>query len=197
MTDIIGCRRPTARVLLCVALLTACAVIGLASVARAATGTYTYSATETVALPPASTFAGSGGGDGWAVAMTPTAVYNVFHHNSALTLACHLQTDASPCWAAGTKTITDASGNNFSTSGHPGLYIDQNSGMLYVYATRQDGTAGVVCVDTTQPDTVSDPFCGFTPLSGVGEAQGAMSTGYISNPVQAGTKWYAVNYFSG
>jgi hypothetical protein len=58
----------------------------------------TYSATQTIPVPPASTYAGSGGGDGWAVALTPSAVYNVFHHDYSLQVACHFQSDASPCW---------------------------------------------------------------------------------------------------
>ena len=42
-----------------------------------------YSATQTIPVPPASRYAGSGGGDGWALALTSTAVYNVFHHDSS------------------------------------------------------------------------------------------------------------------
>ncbi len=155
----------------------------------------TYTATVTIPVPPASTFAGSGGGDGWAVAMTPTAVYNVFHHAGTLQVACHLQTDASPCWAP--ETVTDANGNDFATSSQPGLWLDQASGHLYVFATRtNDQTAGVVCIDTAQAAaTPPKPFCGFTALTGAGEA--SPGTSGISDPVVVGTRWYAFNYVDG
>jgi surface antigen len=155
----------------------------------------TYTATKTIPVPPASTYAGSGGGDGWAVAMTPTAVYNVFHHATILQVACHLQSDASACWDP--KTVTDQSGNNFATSGQPGLWIDQNSGKLYVYATRtSDSTGGVVCIDTTQPADVGNPFCGFTALSAPGDSPVSWMSA-LSTPAIVGSKWYAFNYAPG
>jgi surface antigen len=157
-----------------------------------AADTVTYSATQTIPVPPASTYAGSGGGDGWAVAMTSTAVYNVFHHSTSLEVACHLQSDASECWAP--KTITDASGTGFAVSGHPGLWIDQATGRLSVYATRaSDQVGGVVCVDTTQPGDVADPFCGFTALTTAGDSP-VNGWGAISAPVVVGSRWYAMNY---
>jgi hypothetical protein len=176
------------------------AAFALASTARAAQ-TATYTATETIPIPPASSFAGSSGGDGWAVALSSNAVYNVFHHSSILQVACHLQSDASACWGAGndSKEITDGSGSDFATSGHPGLWLDQNTGKLYVYATRDsDDTGGVVCIDTTQPASApgSALFCGFTALTGVGEASSGGNSG-ISAPALVGTRWYAFNFFSG
>jgi hypothetical protein len=161
----------------------------------AADTTATYTATETIPVPPASNFAGSGGGDGWAVALTPTAVYNVFHHNPVLTVACHFQTDASACWDP--KTITDSNGNNFATSGQPGLWLDQSTGKLYVFATRtSDNTGGVVCIDTTQPADNPDPFCGFTPLTAAGEASND-GISAISDGALVGSRWFAFNYFNG
>src|SRR3954451_10113806 len=141
-------------------MLSALLVVAGASPASAAVKT--WSASQTIPVPPASHFAGSGGGDGWSVALSPDSVYNVFHHGSVLTVNCHLQTDSSQCWSS-PKTVTDASGNDFSTSGHSGLYLDQDSGKLYVYATRTtDAVGGVVCIDTTQPRSTPDLFCGFT-----------------------------------
>lgn len=153
----------------------------------------TYAATVTIPVPPASNYAGAGGGDGWAVALTSTAVYNVFHHSGTLNVACHLQKDASPCFAGAVKLITDGSGHNFSTSGQPGLFLDQGNGHLFVYATRaNDATAGVVCIDTTKSAT----FCGFTALTSVGAAPFGSWSG-ITNPVTVGTKWYAFNSVQG
>lgn len=162
----------------------------------AASGSATYAATETIPVPPSSNYQGSGGGDGWAVALTSTAVYNVFHHSSSLTVACHLQSDASACWSP--ETITDPAGSGFETAGQPGLWMDQATGKLYVYASRaSDGSGGVVCVDTTTAATNSDPFCGFTALTSAGEAQAVDGISAISDPALTGSKWYAFNYVPG
>jgi hypothetical protein len=190
------CRRRRRRKGWLTAVLTVSAMLSVAltPVTAAAAGVATYTATETIPVPPASTYAGSGGGDGWAVALTPTAVYNVFHHQMTLQVACHLQSDASPCW--GTRTITDADGNAFATSGHPGMWIDPGTEKLYVFATRVSSrSGGVVCVDTKQAATVADPFCGFTELSGPGDSP-ADFYGALSAPALVGSKWYAVNYSS-
>ena len=172
---------------------------GLAAIpaASASTGqTVTYTATVTIPAPPASNYAGSAGGDGWAVAMTPAHVYNVFHHQGSLLVACHLQTNASACWAP--KTIADTQGNGFATSGQPGLYINQANGHLYLFATRtSDSTAGVVCIDTTAPASTVDPFCGFTALTGVGNAALSSGTAGDSDPVIVNNNWYAFNYVNG
>ena len=141
-------------------------------------------------------FAGSGGGDGWAVALTQSAVYNVFHHDSQLQVACHFQADAEPCFTP--ETITDSEGHGFASSGQPGLWLDQSTGKLYVYATRwSDERAGVVCIDTTEAPTNSDPFCGFTALTGENEAALEDSISNVSNPALVGSRWYAFNYVNG
>ena len=163
--------------------------------------TAVYSSTITIAAPPASTFAGaSAGGDGWGVALSAAQVFNVFHHDGQLQVFCHNQADASQCWPA-PKTITESdatanNGANFATPGQPGLFLDQASGHLYVFATRvTDLTAGVVCVDTTQPAATADPYCGFTPLSAAGDAQlNSFGWSEISDPVVVGSNWYAMNF---
>ncbi len=171
---------------------------GTAGATQSVTGSVTYSATLNIPAPPPSNFSGSAGGDGWAVALTPTSVYNVFHHAATLQVNCHLQSNASDCWS-GPKTIVDGSGNNFSTSIGPGLYINQTTGKLYIYAVRtSDHTAGVVCVDTTLPasDTGAQLFCGFTQLGGVGDSTGGNANG-LSAPVQVGSNWYSFNEVQG
>lgn len=170
-------------------------VAGLTAASPRAAGqtTTTYTATETIPVPPASAYAGSGGGDGWAIALSSNDVYNVFHHSDVLQVACHLQSDASACWSP--ETITDTSGDNFATSGQPGLWLNQTTGKLYVYATRtSDSTGGVVCIDTTVAATNPNPFCGFTILSNPGEASLASGISNISDPVLVGNDWYAFNY---
>lgn len=155
--------------------------------------TTTYSAEETIPVPPASGFQGSGGGDGWAVALSPTGVYNVHHHNFTITVACRKQVDASQCWTAPTKEATDPAGGTFNTL-HPGLHLDQSSGFLYVYATRNaDGVGGVVCLDTAVADADPNPFCGFSALT----APAQSSYGYMTNGVSVGNRFYAVNHDNG
>jgi hypothetical protein len=154
----------------------------------------TYSATATIPTPLPSEFAGSAGGDGWAVAPNATEVFNVFHHQSSLQVNCHIKANAAPCWA-GPETITDAQHHNFATSDAPGLFLDQTTGDLYVFAVRTpDATAGVVCINTTLGAGAggSERFCGFTPLSAVGDAPISTTAG-ISDPVQVGSNWYAFN----
>ncbi len=163
--------------------------------------TATYTATETIPVPPASNFAGaSGGGDGWAVGLTSSRVFNVFHHSGITMVNCHNQSDASACWSA-PKTVTDASGNNFSTSIAPGLFVAQDTGHLYVPVVRtSDNTAGVLCIDTTQPDDApgSALYCGFTALTPAGEgSNNAFSANGLSAPVQVGSHWYFMNEVPG
>lgn len=175
--------------------------------------TATYTATQTIATPPAADFAGNGGGDGWAVALTgsnpavfPQAeVFNVFHHDSELQVACHLQSTAADCpWVSDPATITDTTGAGdyanaqFASSGQPGLYLDQGTGKLYVYGTLYTGnsseaTGGVICVDTTQGASESDPFCGFTALTQPGDAS-EPGISAIGDGVLVGNDFYAFNY---
>jgi hypothetical protein len=167
-----------------------------AASASAESATYsTYSAEQSVPVPPASNFQGNGGGDGWAVALSEKNVYNVFHHQTYIGVACHEQSNAQSC-SGWPKTITETGTNaSFSSSGHPGLYLDHTTGKLFVYATRDDSTAGVVCIDTEEA-TNPDPFCGFTALTNPGEAE---SSGYsdVSPPMLVGNHWYAFNAYNG
>src|SRR5215469_7928340 len=119
-------RRLTAAV--AVAATGAIVVVALPSAAGAAP-TVTYTNTQTFPVPPASSYAGSGGGDGWDLAFSATQVFNVFHHASSLTVACHEQADASPCYSP--ETITDpVSGAGFTVGGHAGLWMDPGTGKL-------------------------------------------------------------------
>lgn|GEM_PF-699077 len=178
-------------------LLVAVAAVPIIAARANADDTVTYTGTETIPVPPASAYAGSGGGDGWAVALSSTSVFNVFHHDSSLQVACHNQSDAQPCWGeTESVTVTDQNENGFASSGQPGLYLDQKTGKLYVYASRDDGTGGVVCFDPANVGTESSPFCGFTALTGVGEAP-INGWSNISDPVQVGDKWLAFDFVNG
>jgi hypothetical protein len=116
-----------------------------------------------------------------------------------MTIACHEQSDASDCWSA-PKTIVDASSNEFATSIDPGLFLNQSDGHLFVPGTRtSDGTGGVVCIDTTLPASApaASLFCGFTALTGVGEAPLQSGISGLSDPIQVGHNWYMVNEVAG
>ncbi len=172
--------------------------------ASTANPTTTYSSITSIAAPPSTNFGGSGaGGDGWAVGLTSTQVFNVFHHSATLEVACHNQSDASNCWTAGQapsgfKTITDGSGGDFVTSSQPGLWVDQTTRHVFVFVTRAaDQTAGVACIDGSAPASTTNPFCGFTPLSGVGEAPIDAGISQVSDPVNAAGNLYAFNYVNG
>jgi hypothetical protein len=172
-------------------------LLALSMGAAAASATLaTYSATETLPVPPASSFHGNGGGDGWAVALSKTAVYNVFHHQETIQVACHYQENAKSCFSPETisEPVTNA---EFASSGQPGLYLNQTTGKLYVYATREtDDTAGVVCINTEEAPTNTDPFCGFTALSATGDAPLQDGISGTSNPMLVGQHWYAFSYVS-
>ena len=166
-----------------------CSVLALVTAQAASAVTVTYTSIETIPVPPASSYAGAGGGDGWDVSLSSTEVFNVFHHNGGLFVACHKQSDASACYP--TRMITDDGGVGFRSSSHSGTYFAQANGKLWVYATRQDGTAGVVCVDTTTAAVDTNPFCGFVALTAVGDG------GITSVPMRVGNHLYAFNYFNG
>jgi len=207
-----------------VALLAAAAMLTLAlalvPVGASANGqTVTFKSTSTFPVPPASAFTGHTGGDGWAVALTPTAVYNVFHHSGQTQLACHYQKDGSPCWGNSHQSIEVYTVSNertvdFTAAGQAGLYLDQPSGKLYMMSTRNsDHTAGVLCMDTKAIDPALnaqfDPanqngfnpdgrlaYCGFTELSAVGEGYDSGGYNVLGQPSQIGSKWYSFNWFS-
>lgn len=189
------CRMPRFSTALARLACAAVCAVGLgASTASATPATYTH--TQSIPVPPASNYAGVGGGDGWAVALSPTSVYNVFHHQAQVTVACHRQADASACWAP--KTVKDGTGGDFGSTGQPGLYLDQATGKLYLFANRNaDNTAGVLCFDTVVAEGAGDPFCGFTELTPVGGGPGAVASPSISNPNVVGGRMYAMNYVSG
>jgi hypothetical protein len=185
-----------------VVLVGAFGAAGLATVAATPAGaatTVTYQASVTQPGPLAGSFSGTAAGDGWGIALFNNQVFNISHHQNTMVLACHNQSDASQCWSTPTKTITNGS-VNFATPPGAGLYMNQATGKLYTYATSLDtNTAGVVCIDTTKPaaDTGTQLFCGFTALSGIGDAPTYFANfgtySGISAPVQVGTNWYALN----
>jgi hypothetical protein len=179
------------------AALDAANASGASAATASPSATVSYSATQSFPLAGGSKFTDASG-DGWDTALSSTAVYNVFHHQSVLQVDCHNQSTGASCWD-GPKTVTDGSGDNFATSNLPGLYLNQATGHLFVYAVRtSDDSAGVVCIDTTQPASASGKqlFCGYTRLTAAGQAPFVYYSG-VSNPAQVGSNWYAFNEVAG
>lgn len=171
--------------------------------------TISYEQTVNAALPPASSFAGSAGGDGWALVFDDTNVYNVFHHTS-MKMACHSKATAAACsgngYTAGIKTIKDGT-NGFNTGMNPSMYMDTKSGHLFVWGLRLNvpatayGTTGVVEVDVNS--TNANPFVAFHALSRANEGScynnncAVNINAMVTNATMVGTKWYAYNYVYG
>ncbi len=177
-------------------LMVTAAVAGQQTAGAAST---TYSGSGTTSVPLPSQFASASGGPGWATAVSNTQVFNVFNNQSTLQVDCHQLSNASACWG-GLKTVTWL-GSNFATSIAPGLVLDPNTGHLYVYAVHKaDFSAGVVCIDTTQPASATSDqrFCGYTQLSASGDAP-LDTSGFagLSAPVQIGNEWYSFNEVGG
>ena len=189
-------RRRLGAVAAAFALGASLAVVGnvITATSSQAAETVTYTRDETIPIPPASTYSGSAGGDGWNVALSDTEVFNVFHHSSNVTVACHKQSDASECYPA--RTLIDAVGRQFGSSGHSGAYYDAATQHVYVSTARDDNTAGMVCFDAQTAPTETNPFCGFTELSAVGHAATA-STPFVSEPIKVGNRLFFYNWFNG
>lgn len=153
-----------------------------------------YQRDETIPVPPASTYSGSAGGDGWNVALSDTEVFNVFHHQSDVTVACHKQADATECYPP--RTLTDGTGKHFGASGHSGAYYDPATKHVLVATVRDDGTGGVVCFDTQTAAAQANPFCGFTPLTAVGHST-TSSTPFISELLKVGNRLFAYHWVNG
>jgi len=182
-----------------ISLLVAATVFVSSGVASATTlkpgQKVTYSNTITISATPPSNFAGGSGGDGWAIAVSPTDIFNVFHHHSSINVDCHVRSTGAECNSF-PLAVSDGS-TQFYTSMEPSMYLNQTTLKLYVYALNEStNQAGVVCVETTN---VNSPFCGFTPLAAAGSTspRGGNAEPYISDAVTIGTKFYAFNGYVG
>lgn len=173
-------------------------IAGFSAPAQAVTSTVQLTRDVMLPTPPATSFAGATSGDGWDVQFLGDRIFNVFHHNSsAYQVDCHLQATGEHCDTAGDgtspwpKTVTATDGSGFSTPGHSTGIVDTAAGKFYGWTTRvSDQVGGVVCVDLTTAS--ANPFCGFTALTGAGEAQLPFS-GSLNGGAIVGTTMYALN----
>lgn len=152
----------------------------------------TYSATEIIPPPPATSFAVTGGGDGWELKFYDGNVYNVYHHESPMKVDCHNTTTAATCTGYPKTIVNTGNSGQFASAPRPTLELDATTGHMRVWATDlTTSTAGVVTFDLDSAN--ANPFTSFTPLSGVGEADTSFSASYISQGVRIDDKWYAYN----
>ena len=180
-----------------VVLLLVSNVVAFSGNAAQATGTVTsYSQSAVITPPPASSFAGAAGGDGWGVSFTQDKIYNIFHHNSYVSINCHIQATAAICPSFPLR-VRDSNNIDYDSTGSPSMWIDQANQKLYTYVTYPvTNQAGVLCIDIANPGT---PNCGFTALTAAGDSLPSPSPfifSMVSPAMFVGTKWYAFNYYT-
>lgn len=108
----------------------------------------------------AASFSGSGGGDGYNVAIADNKVFNMYHHSSGeATVQCH--TFTGDLCATSELTIEGYSTNHASS-----VYSDDTSGKVYGFVL-EDATShyGTLCFDFSVNPAVS---CGFDELESIG-----------------------------
>jgi hypothetical protein len=173
-----------------------------------------YENTVSVSPPPAGSFSGSSGGDGWMLTFSSTNVFTVFHQNPSgsneLTASCHNETSTSACagWngvdGTGTLPIYDSAHPTASLypSADESVYFDPTNSYLYVWAVENLSsvyTMGVIGINTLTPsgsNVVTSIDGTFIPLSGSGEATlftSGTKRGNYSDAVMEGTDWYSFN----
>ncbi len=124
-------------------------------------GENTFKTTSTGALRALS-FAGSGGGDGYDVAIGNDKVFNFWHHQSpqnggtqtGVTIECH--TFSGELCATPEFVIEDYSSNHGSS-----IYSYDSQDKVFAYAMDDSKNFGVLCVDYTNDTPVG---CGFDIL---------------------------------
>jgi len=125
-----------------------------------------YENTVSVSPPPAGSFSGSSGGDGWMLTFSSANVFTVFHQNPSgsneLTASCHNETSTSACagWngvdGTGTLPIYDSAHPTASLypSADESVYFDPTNSYLYVWAVENLSsvyTMGVIGINTLTP----------------------------------------------
>jgi hypothetical protein len=189
------------RALTFVASLAVVSALALAPVSSAtaapASAVAQLSRTVTVPVAPATSFKGASSGDGWDVQFYGNRIFNVFHHNGRYQIDCHLQVDGTRCDSGNgpslwPKVLTDAAGSTFHSPAHASGSIDQATGRFYGWTTRaSDETGGIMCVDLTS--TTADAYCGFTALTGKGEAPEPDGYSAVDGNATVGSQMFALN----
>ena len=126
-------------------------------------GENTFKTTSTGSVD-AVTFAGSGGGDGYNVAVGDNKVFNMYHHqDGTATVECH--TFAGELCSTPTVAV-----DGYSTNHASSVYSDDASGKVYAFVMRDsDLHFGVLCFNFSVEPAVE---CGFTELETVGADSG-------------------------
>ena len=124
--------------------------------------------------PGASSFNGSGGGDGWDVFFSGEKVLNVYHHNGDYNLDCHLRATGVGCGDVYTNPGYQTSGASSGTTVGALVYS--------AVVESESSSAGVLCTDTATTPFTS---CGFTSL--VGESY---DWSFIGSQSRSGSRLY-------
>ena len=129
-------------------------------------------------------FQGSSGGDGYDLTFGGDYVFNIFHHDGALRIDCHVKATGDACFG-GVSTFQGYQTGNASQS-----YWDGTKRQLWAVVTNaSDGQSGFACVDYSG----SSPVLCETPFVALGLVYDNQA---LSTSTKIGTKVYVVNEFS-
>ena len=122
-------------------------------------GENTFKTTSTGSVDAVS-FAGSGGGDGYNVAIGDNKVFNMYHHQEGIaTVQCHT-------FSGDLCETSEVAVEGYSTNHASSVYSDDASGKVYGFVMRDsDSHFGVLCFDFSVEPAVD---CGFDELETVG-----------------------------
>ncbi len=183
-------------------------VVGFVTAAPASATAQSFSAVVPVPAAPAATTSVSGAGDGWSLSFyNPTGgerVYTVFHNPaSALNISCNIVASGADCWSAYdngagyltfTNTAANGSGALVVSPNHPGNWLDQSTGNLYVWAVDPTThTTGLAVVNAGTSGNPGTAVSNWIPMSSAGDGAGSTSASGLATPAFVGSKWYEYN----
>jgi len=162
-------------------LTTVTGVRAVGDVSSNGKNTFETKATSQVVATQAN-FQGASGGDGFSVTFGGDRVYNVFHHDNAIRVDCHIKGTGASCYG-GVTTF-----NGYQTGRYSEAYWDSARSVLWVQAYQvSSAKSGMACVDYS--DKANPALCAtaFVPLE-TSRGQYDMETS-----TRIGDKVYVIN----
>ena len=148
---------------------------------------------ETVTPIPASTFAGSTGGDGWDVFFYENYVLNIFHHQEGyIALNCLLRTTGTLCPGFNPTATSGAAFsrfNNYRAGNRAGGWALTTTGKVYAFTSQNvtnAHTPGVLCINVA---TAPPSNCGFVALD---TTINVNAYSFLSNAEGAGGRLFGI-----